>query len=174
MEKQWEKYLFDHDAIVPVKFKRNKELEPLTILIVSQRKNGRPVISLVGSILDDNLRKPTSDTALEKRWKKVARSVQEDLADYRRSSEFRDGKHVKVTGRVSIVESFAASTGILGRLSIMLHAGAKRSSSLFCNLRHNQGVSVTTECLNRLFDATHPLWKPSMAHFNIQRHILSK
>lgn len=174
MDKQWQKHLFEHDAIVPVKFKRNKELEPLTILIVTRRKHGRPVISPMGSILDGTLRQPTSDDAVENRFWTVVRGLKKDFAEYRRSSELRDGRHLKVTGKDSILESFTASTGILGSLSTVLHAGAKNSGSLFCNLRHNQEVAVKTESLNSLFDAQLPLWKPSMVQFNIHKHILSK
>lgn len=115
MEKQWQKNLFGHDAIVPVNFKRNKELELLTALIMTQEKNGCPVISPVGSILDENLRQPASATVPQWRWKRLKRSVKNELAKYHRSSKLRDGKHLKVAGKDFIIESFTASTGILGQ-----------------------------------------------------------
>lgn len=173
MEKHWEKHLFHDDGIVPVKFKRGRQLQPLTILIVSQRRKGRPVIVPVGSILDESLRKPTSDTRLERQWRKVAKTLGDELAECRQeSSGLWDGTHVVVSGRDSIVASFTASAGIMGSLSTILSLGANRLRSLFCNLRCNQQVSVKTEALNRLFDAERPLWTPNMVQFNVRNHIL--
>lgn len=174
MEKQWEKELFYGDSIVPVKFKRSKELQPLSILVVSDEKKQRPVIVSVGSILDEELRQPSSERRLEKQWKTVAKKLQEELAQTRSetSSTLRNGTHVEAKSKVSIAGNYNSSTGIMASLAKVLTFGSSSTHSLYSSLLNNQSVGVTTDTRNRLFDKKRPLWKPAMENFTGFPHIL--